>query len=53
MAAEILAIEEVLLEALCFDFVVASPHAELIDLLNAHQEKPEVEEHSWTIASDS
>ena len=53
MAAEILAIEEVLLEALCFDFVVASPHAELIDLLNAHQEKPEVEEHAWTIASDS
>ena len=53
MAADILAIEEVLLEALCFDFVVASPHAELIDLLDAHQEKPEVEEHAWTIASDS
>ena len=49
----ILQTEEVLLEALCFDFVVATPHAELVDLFNSRQEKPEVEEYAWTIASDS
>ncbi|KAJ3543368.1 hypothetical protein NM688_g5863 [Phlebia brevispora] len=49
----ILYTEEVLLEALCFDFVVATPHAELVDLLDTEQDKPEVEEYAWTIANDS
>lgn len=49
----ILYTEEVLLEALCFDFVVATPHAELVDLLDAKQEKAEMEEYAWTIANDS
>ena len=49
----ILLTEEVLLEALCFDFVVATPHAELVDLFDSRGEKPEVEEYAWSIASDS
>ena len=50
---KILLTEEVLLEALCFDFVVATPHAELVDLFDSRQEKPELEECAWSIASDS
>ncbi|KZT11393.1 cyclin-like protein [Laetiporus sulphureus 93-53] len=49
----ILATEEVLLEALCFDFVVDSPHAELVDLFNTRQESEELEECAWTIANDT
>ncbi len=49
----ILLTEEVLLEALCFDFVVANPHSELVDLFEAREERSEVEEYAWTIASDS
>lgn len=52
-SVKILAVEELLLEALCFDFVVGTPHAELVDLFDAHQERPEVEEYAWSIASDS
>ncbi|KAI0341687.1 cyclin-like protein [Trametopsis cervina] len=49
----ILLIEEILLEALCFDFVVRSPHADLVDLLEARQESNEFEEYAFTIANDS
>jgi len=49
----ILVTEEVLLEALCFDFVVSSPHAELIDLFDAYQEDSRVQEYAWSIAHDS
>lgn len=45
--------EEVLLEALCFDFVIRSPHIDLIDLLEAGQESSEFEEYAFTIANDS
>ncbi|OCH95518.1 cyclin-like protein [Obba rivulosa] len=49
----ILLTEEALLEALCFDFVVDSPHAELVDLFDSRQEEPYVEDCAWTIANDS
>ncbi|KAJ7940666.1 hypothetical protein B0H13DRAFT_1939256 [Mycena leptocephala] len=34
--ASILLTEEVLLDALCFDYVVESPHSKLVDLFDAH-----------------
>ncbi|KAK7693573.1 hypothetical protein QCA50_003142 [Cerrena zonata] len=49
----ILLAEEVLLEALCFDFIVHSPHAELVDLFETHDGTPEVEEYAWSLAYDS
>ncbi|KAL4248135.1 RNA polymerase II holoenzyme cyclin-like subunit [Abortiporus biennis] len=49
----ILQTEEVLLEALCFDFVVDSPHAELVDLFDAREVQSEVEDFAWSIANDS
>ncbi|KAG1853696.1 cyclin-like protein [Suillus subalutaceus] len=49
----ILLTEEVLLEALCFDFVAPSPHAELIDLFDAYQEDSRVYDYAWSIAHDS
>ncbi|KAG2037220.1 cyclin-like protein [Suillus americanus] len=49
----ILLTEEVLLEALCFDFVAPSPHAELIDLFDAYQEDSRVCDYAWSIAHDS
>ncbi|KAI0695895.1 cyclin-like protein [Cytidiella melzeri] len=49
----ILLTEEVLLEALCFDFVVRSPHTDLIDLLEARPQTPEFEEYAFSIANDS
>ncbi|KAH9951324.1 cyclin-like protein [Amylocystis lapponica] len=49
----ILLTEEALLEALCFDFVVDSPHAELVDLFDARKGDHLLEEAAWSIASDS
>lgn len=49
----ILIIEESLLEALCFEFVVDSPHAELLDLFEALETEPEVQEYAWSLAHDS
>ena len=50
----ILLTEEVLLEGLCFDFVVESPHAELVDLYDARSSNnQQVEECAWSIANDS
>ncbi|KAF8163278.1 cyclin-like protein [Crassisporium funariophilum] len=49
----ILLTEEVLLEALCFDFVVESPHAELLDLFESCGTDSEVQEYAWSLAHDS
>jgi cyclin K len=49
----ILFTEEVLLEALCFDFVVDSPHADLVDLFDSHSDDILVQEYAWSIAHDS
>ncbi|KZP12012.1 cyclin-like protein [Athelia psychrophila] len=49
----ILLVEEVLLEAICFDFVVDSPHAELVDLFDSLEEDMVVKEYAWSIAHDS
>lgn len=49
----ILLTEEVLLEALCFDFVVESPHAELVDLFEALSVEFVIQEYAWSLAHDS
>ncbi|TFK29914.1 cyclin-like protein [Coprinopsis marcescibilis] len=49
----ILATEEVLLEALCFDFVVENPHADLVDLFDSCASEPLVQEYAWSLAHDS
>lgn len=51
--ASILLTEEFLLEALCFDFVVESPHAKIIDLFMAHPLDDQTQEAAWSIAHDS
>jgi hypothetical protein len=45
--------EEVLLEALCFDFVVDSPHYDLVGMFETHDIPPTVQEHALSIANDS
>ncbi|KIJ69436.1 hypothetical protein HYDPIDRAFT_79510 [Hydnomerulius pinastri MD-312] len=49
----ILLAEEVLLEALCFDFVTSSPHVMLVDLFDAQQESARVQDYAWSLAHDS
>ena len=50
----ILLTEEVLLEGLCFDFVIENPHSELVDLYEAHpNNNPRIEQCAWSIANDS
>ncbi|PPQ78098.1 hypothetical protein CVT25_015632 [Psilocybe cyanescens] len=51
--AAILLTEEVLLEALCFDFIVESPHAELLDLFETLGSDLEVQEYAWSLSHDS
>ena len=52
--AAILLTEEVLLEALCFDFIVPTPHSDLVDLFDAQPEAAaQLEEFAWSIANDS
>jgi hypothetical protein len=53
VSSQILAAEEVLLEALCFDFVIDSPHADLVDLFDAHDVSYRFQDHAWSIAHDS
>jgi cyclin K len=53
VSSQILAAEEVLLEALCFDFVIDSPHADLVDLFDAHDVAYRFQDYSWSIAHDS
>ncbi|KAJ8520428.1 hypothetical protein ONZ45_g2786 [Pleurotus djamor] len=50
----ILLTEEALLEALCFDFLVSSPHADLVDLFDSYgNTSSSVCEGAWSIAHDS
>ncbi|KAL4067601.1 cyclin-like protein [Scleroderma citrinum] len=49
----ILLAEEVLLEALCFDFITISPHSILVDLFDAGQASTKVQDYAWSIAHDS
>ncbi|KAJ3016857.1 hypothetical protein NUW54_g719 [Trametes sanguinea] len=49
----ILLTEEVLLEGLCFDFIVDSPQADLVDLFEACPNTTQIEECAWSIANDS
>ncbi|KAH8117415.1 cyclin-like protein [Phellopilus nigrolimitatus] len=52
----ILATEEVLLEALCFDFVVDSPHETLVDFFDRHlrdESDKSLCDAAWCIAHDS
>jgi hypothetical protein len=49
----ILAREELLVETLCFDFLVHHPHSILVDLLQSMPEDTILEDHSWSIANDS
>ncbi|KAJ7046754.1 cyclin-like protein [Mycena alexandri] len=51
--ASILLTEEVLLDALCFDYVVESPHSKLVDLFDAHDDDVKVQECAWSFAHDS
>ncbi|KAG6911506.1 hypothetical protein DXG01_014580 [Tephrocybe rancida] len=53
LLAAILLTEEYLLEAICFDFVVESPHAELVDLLDAYEKDVMIREFAWSLAHDS
>lgn len=53
LQAAILLTEEFLLEALCFDLVVESPHAELVDLFDTNENNPLIQEYAWSLAHDS
>ncbi|KAG6890718.1 hypothetical protein C0995_005091 [Termitomyces sp. Mi166 len=49
----ILHVEEYLLEAICFDLVVESPHAELVDLFDVYEKDTLTQDYAWCIAHDS
>ncbi|KAF9246544.1 cyclin-like protein [Melanogaster broomeanus] len=49
----ILLAEEVLLEAICFDFVTTSPHVLLVDLFDAEQVPIQLQDYAWSLAHDS
>ncbi|KAI6108956.1 cyclin-like protein [Pisolithus croceorrhizus] len=49
----ILLAEEILLEALCFDFVTTSPHFILVEFFDAGQTTSKVQDYAWSIAHDS
>lgn len=51
--AAILLTEEVLLEAICFDFVVENPHSHLVDIFDAASTDDLVQEYAWSISHDS
>ncbi|KAF5365752.1 hypothetical protein D9758_003304 [Tetrapyrgos nigripes] len=53
LQADILLVEEYLLEALCFDLTVESPHAHLVDLFSVAPDDTIVQDYAWTIAHDS
>ncbi|GLB34981.1 putative cyclin family protein [Lyophyllum shimeji] len=53
LQAAILLTEEYLLEAICFDLVVESPHAELVDLFDTYENNPLIQEYAWSLAHDS
>ncbi|VDB82931.1 unnamed protein product [Peniophora sp. CBMAI 1063] len=49
----ILTAEEVLLDALCFDFIVDSPHFDLVSLFEMHQLPDSLHDHAFSIANDT
>lgn len=49
----ILATEEILLDALCFDFTVDHPQGHLIDLLDAVEANELLHQYAWTLINDS
>jgi cyclin K len=50
----ILLVEEALLEAICFDFTVESPHAYLIDTFDNQGPSHRLhQEYAWSLANDS
>ncbi|KIJ17386.1 hypothetical protein PAXINDRAFT_112329 [Paxillus involutus ATCC 200175] len=49
----ILLAEEVLLEALCFDFVITSPHVVLVEMFDTSQGSTRVQDYAWSLAHDS
>ena len=49
----ILTAEEVLLDALCFDFIVDSPHFDLVSLFEMHQLPESLHDHAFSIANDT
>ncbi|KAG7089573.1 hypothetical protein E1B28_011242 [Marasmius oreades] len=51
--SNILLTEEYLLEAICFDFTVESPHADLVDLFSAGPQDLVLQDYAWTLAHDS
>ncbi|ESK94626.1 cyclin [Moniliophthora roreri MCA 2997] len=51
--SNILLTEEYLLEAICFDFTVESPHAELVDLFYLGREDYLLQDYAWSLAHDS
>ena len=53
MGQGILTAEEVLLDALCFDFVVDSPHFDLVSLFEMHQLPDLLHDHAFSIANDT
>ncbi|KAL0580959.1 hypothetical protein V5O48_001051 [Marasmius crinis-equi] len=51
--SNILLTEEYLLEAICFDFTVESPHSDLVDLFIAGPHDDVLEDFAWSLAHDS
>ncbi|KLO18582.1 cyclin-like protein [Schizopora paradoxa] len=54
----ILLTEEALLDALCFDFIIANPHEILVDLFHRHtplaeENEDQLKDLAWCIAHDS
>ncbi|KAK1226564.1 hypothetical protein PQX77_010447 [Marasmius sp. AFHP31] len=49
----ILLTEEYLLEAICFDFTVESPHADLVDLFGSGPHDYVMQDYAWSLAHDS
>jgi cyclin K len=50
----ILLVEEALLEAICFDFTVESPHAYLVDAFDSQGPSHRLnQEYAWSLANDS
>ncbi|KAK7050968.1 hypothetical protein VNI00_005080 [Paramarasmius palmivorus] len=51
--SNILLTEEYLLEAICFDFTVESPHAELVELYRLGRDDYHLQDYAWSLAHDS
>lgn len=51
--SSILITEETLLEALCFEFVVESPHVEMLNMFESLQPGIELQEYAWSVTHDA